>query len=88
MEACKLKPLIFFCPADTPQILTCAVLVIIGGAEVLRSTLFFLTGHQKCMVQGGLDNGTLEYHVIVASKPVSQQAHASLAADAGASKHA
>lgn len=67
------------CPVATPQILTCAVLVLIGGGEVLRSTLFFLTGRQKRVVQGGLDNGTLEYHVIVAKKSVSLQAHAAAA---------
>lgn len=46
-----------------------AWLLLVGGSEVLKMSSGFMLGTQKRAVQGGLDNGDLEYHVIVAKKP-------------------
>lgn len=51
------------------QGLTVLWLFLIGGMEVLKMALGYLFGKQKRAVQGGFDNGDLEYHVIVAKKP-------------------
>eukprot|EP00879_Flechtneria_rotunda_P011857 GHRR01012386.1.p1 GENE.GHRR01012386.1~~GHRR01012386.1.p1 ORF type:complete len:174 (+),score=50.15 GHRR01012386.1:783-1304(+) len=42
---------------------------VTGGQSVLNMTKGYLLGEQKRVVQGGLDSGVLEYHVIVAKKP-------------------
>lgn len=47
-------------------------LFIVGGPAVLKMGFGYLFGQQKRVVQGGFDSGVLEYHVIVAKKPVSQ----------------
>jgi hypothetical protein len=51
--------------------LTCLWLMLTGGLAVLSMATSFLLGKQKRVVQGGLDNGMLEYHVIVARKPMA-----------------
>eukprot|EP00882_Tetradesmus_deserticola_P022324 GHRQ01024225.1.p1 GENE.GHRQ01024225.1~~GHRQ01024225.1.p1 ORF type:complete len:255 (+),score=63.48 GHRQ01024225.1:18-782(+) len=44
-------------------------LLLTGGPAVLKMAVGYLLGQQKAVVQGGLDSGVLEYHVIVAKKP-------------------
>jgi hypothetical protein len=43
-------------------------LLLTGGKEVLKMTTATLSGSMRKLVQGGLDCGDLEYHVIVAKK--------------------
>lgn len=44
-------------------------LLATGGPKVLGMTLSTLSGAMGSVVQGGLDCGDIEYHVIVAKKP-------------------
>lgn len=44
-------------------------LFLTGGPAVLKMAAGYMLGYQKAVVQGGLDSGVLEYHVIVAKKP-------------------
>lgn len=44
-------------------------LLITGGPKVLKMTASTLSGAMGSVVQGGLDGGDIEYHVIVAKKP-------------------
>jgi hypothetical protein len=57
-------------------VLCCAVqslrvgwLLLTGGSKVLGMTASTLSGSMGSVVQGGLDGGDIEYHVIVAKKP-------------------
>eukprot|EP00775_Hariotina_reticulata_P011945 gene11945-12088_t len=54
------------------RMLACLWLMLTGGLAVLSMATTFLLGRQKRVVQGGLDNGMLEYHVIVARKPMAE----------------
>eukprot|EP00878_Enallax_costatus_P004014 GHUV01004237.1.p1 GENE.GHUV01004237.1~~GHUV01004237.1.p1 ORF type:complete len:324 (+),score=96.62 GHUV01004237.1:213-1184(+) len=54
--------------------LTCLWLLLTGGTAVLKMTYGYLSGQQKRVVQGGLDSRVLEYHVIVAKKPLAAAA--------------
>jgi hypothetical protein len=44
-------------------------LLVTGGPKVLKMTASTLSGAMGSVVQGGLDGGDIEYHVIVAKKP-------------------
>jgi hypothetical protein len=44
-------------------------LLLTGGTKVLGMTFSTLSGSMGSVVQGGLDGGDIEYHVIVAKKP-------------------
>jgi hypothetical protein len=51
------------------QAFRAAWLFLTGGPAVLKMAAGYMLGQQKAVVQGGLDSGVLEYHVIVAKKP-------------------
>jgi len=50
---------------------TCLWLMLVGGLPVLKIALGNAFGFQKRVVQRALDNGAIEYHVIVAKKPLT-----------------
>jgi hypothetical protein len=52
-----------------PQAFHTLWLFLTGGPAVLKMAAGYMLGQQKAVVQGGLDSGVLEYHVIVAKKP-------------------
>jgi hypothetical protein len=50
------------------QTLRVGWLLLTGGKEVLKMSTATVSGSMRKLVQGGLDGGDLEYHVIVAKK--------------------
>lgn len=44
-------------------------LLVTGGKKVLGMTWSTLSGSMGAVVQGGMDCGDIEYHVVVAKKP-------------------
>lgn len=51
------------------QTLRVGWLLLTGGPKVLGMCASTLSGAMGSVVQGGLDCGDIEYHVIVAKKP-------------------